>query len=75
MFDAIIGWIGMVVVGILGLLAIRWKLKADSANKKIDDYQKSFDKWQIDAAKRVEEARRQVAGKSPIDPKSRKDFE
>ena len=74
MFDAIVGWIGAAIVGALGLFAIRWKLKADSAKKQIDDYQKSSDKWQIEAAKRVEEIRRQAANKAPIDPKIRDDF-
>lgn len=75
MFDAIVGWIGAAVVGALGLLAIRWKLRADSTKNQIDDYQKSSDKWQIETAKRVEEIKRQAANKAPIDPKSRKDFE
>ncbi len=75
MFDAIVGWIGAAVVGALGLFAIRWKLKADSAKNQIDDYQQSSDKWQIEAAKRVEEERRQAANKAPIDTKNRSDFE
>ncbi len=74
MFDAIVGWIGAAVVGALGLFAIRWKLKADNAKKQIDDYQQSSDKWQIEAAKRVEEAKRKAANKAPIDTKIRDDF-
>lgn len=75
MFDAIVGWIGAAVVGALGLFAIRWKLKAENAKKQIDDYQQSSDKWQIEAAKRVEEVKRQADGKAPIDTKNRRDFE
>ena len=75
MFDAIVGWIGAAVVGALGLFAIRWKLKAENANNQIDDYQQSSDKWQIEAAKRVEEIRRQAANKAPIDQNNRDHFE
>ena len=74
MLDAIVRWIGAAVVGTLGLFAIRWKMRADSAKKQIDDYHKSSDKWQIEAAKRVEEERRQSANKAPIDKKNRDDF-
>lgn len=75
MFDAIVGWILAVVVGAFGLIAVRWKLRANKAQKQINDYQQSSDRWQIEAAKRVEEVKRQVANKAPIDLKNRKDFE
>lgn len=74
MFDAIVGWIGAAVVGALGVWSILLGLKAERMAKKIDDYQQSSDKWQIEAAKRVEEARRQSANKAPIDTKIRDNF-
>lgn len=75
MIDAIVGWIGAAVFGALGVLAIYFQWKADNLRKQIEDYQQSSDKWQIEAAKRVEEERRQSANKAPIDKKNRKDFE
>lgn len=75
MFDAIIGWIVAAGAAALALWGARWKVKADRAKQQIDDYQRSSDKWQMDAAKRVEEVKRQSAGRAPIDPKERKEFE
>jgi cell division protein FtsB len=75
MFDAIIGWIVAAGAAALAIWGVRWKVKADRAARQIDGYQKSSDKWQEDAAKRVEEVKRQAAGKAPIDPKARKDLE
>lgn len=75
MFDAIIGWIVAAGAAALALWGVRWKVKADRAKQQIDGYQRSSDQWQMDAAKRVADIKRQSAGKSPIDPKERKEFE
>lgn len=75
MFETIIGWIVAAGAAALALWGVRWKVKADRATRQIDDYQKSSDKWQMDAARRVEEVKRQADGKAPIDPKDRKEFE
>jgi hypothetical protein len=75
MFDAIIGWIVAAGAGALAVWGVRWKIRANRSRKQIDDYQLSSDRWQSDAARRIEEVRRQATGKAPIDPKARKDFE
>lgn len=75
MFDTIIGWIVTAGVGALAIWGVRWKIIANRSQKQIDDYQLSSDRWQSDAARRIEEVRRQATGKAPIDPKARKDFE
>ncbi len=75
MFDAIIGWIVAAGAGALAIWGVLWKLKADRATRQIDGYKKSSDRWQENAARRVEELKRQADAKAPIDPKVRKDFE
>lgn len=75
MFDAIIGWIVAAGAAALAIWGVRWKVKADRATRQIDDYQKSSDKWQADAEKRVEDIRRKAAGRAQINAKDRKDFE
>ncbi len=78
MLDAIIGWAvaaGAAGAAALAIWGLRWKTRSARAERKIDDYQQSSDEWQEDAARRVEVIRRQAAGKAPIDPKERKDFE
>ncbi|MBK9952834.1 MAG: hypothetical protein IPP10_15405 [Candidatus Competibacteraceae bacterium] len=75
MIDTIIGWIVAAGAAALAVWGLRWKVKADQATRQIDGYQKSSNKWQEDAAKRVEEVKRQAANKAPIDPKERKDLE
>lgn len=74
MIETIVSWVGAAVVGALGIWAIILKRKAERIEKQMDDYQQSSDKWQIEAAKRVEEERRQSANKAPIDTKNRDDF-
>ena len=67
------------VAGIAGALAIwlgglaAWrKQKADSARRKRLEAEADY----IDGSfKRLEEARRRAAGKAPVDPKKRTDFE
>ena len=75
MLDAIIGILVTAGAGALALWGARHKWRADRAKRQIDDYQLSSDKWQRDAAKRVEEIKRKAAGEAPIDPKARKEFE
>lgn len=75
MFDAIIGWIVAAGAAALAIWGASWKIKADRAKKQIDDYQISSDRWQSDAAKRVENIKRQADGKAPIDPKERGEFD
>lgn len=74
-FDAIVGWAVTVGVAALALWGVRWKVRAVRAKQQIDDYQKSSNQWEMGARERVEEARRQAAGKAKIDPNKRTDFE
>jgi len=75
MFDAIIGWVVAAGAGALAIWGVRWKVRAKRAKQQIDDYQLSSDRWELDAKRRIEEVKRQAAGKAPIDPKNRRDFE
>ncbi len=75
MLDAIIGWLVVAGSVALALWGVRLKVRADRAKRQIDDYQLSSDRWEMDAKRRIEEVKRQAAGKAPIDPKNRKDFE
>jgi hypothetical protein len=75
MFDAIIGILVTVGAGAFAIWGARWKFRAERSKQQIDDYQRSSDLWHMNAAKRVEEIKRQAAEKKPIDPKERKDFE
>lgn len=75
MIDTIIGILITAGAGAFAFLGARWKWRADRAKRQIDDYQLSSDRWQQDAAKRIEQIKREAAGKSPIDPKERKEFE
>lgn len=74
MLDAIIGWLVALGAGALALWGVRWKVRANRVQQKIDDYQRSSDQWEIDARKRIEAIRKQAAGEAPIDPKDRKEF-
>lgn len=75
MFDTIIGWAIATGAAALALWGIRWKLKAGKAQSQINSYQDSSTKWQQEAAKRVEQVKREAEGKAPVDPKNRIDFE
>lgn len=75
MLDTIIGILVTAGAAALALWGVRWKVRADRAKRQIDDYQLSSDKWQRDAAKRVDQIKREAAGKAPINPKERKEFE
>lgn len=75
MLDTIIGILVTAGAGALALWGVRQKARADRAKRQIDDYRLSSDKWQRDAAKRVEQIKREAARKAPIDPKNRKEFE
>lgn len=75
MFDTIIGWVVAAGAAALALWGVRWKIRAGKAQQQIDGYQQSSDRWKEDAARRVEAIKRQSAGKAPIDPKDRSEFE
>ncbi len=75
MFDAIIDWVVAAGAGALAIWGVRWKVRAERAKQQIDDYQLSSDRWELDAKRRLEEVKRQAAGKAPIDTKARDDFE
>lgn len=75
MIDTIIGWLVAAGAGALAIWGVRWKVRADRAKQQIDDYQLSSDRYKADAKRRIEEVKRQAAGKAPIDTKARNDFE
>lgn len=75
MIDTIIGILITAGAGAFAIWGARHKWRADRAKRQIDDYQLSSDRWQRDAAARVEEIKKEAAMKAPIDPKNRKDFE
>lgn len=75
MFDTIIGWIVAAGAAALALWGVWWKLKAGKAQSQLNSYQDSSTKWQQEAAKRVEQVKREAEEKAPVDPKNRRDFE
>lgn len=75
MLDTIIGILITAGAGAFAIWGARHKWRADRAKRQIDDYQISSDKWQQDAANRVERIKREAAGKAPIDPIVRDEFE
>lgn len=75
MLDAIIGWLFAVGAGALALLGLRWKWRGDAEREVRERRQAESDEWAAKARSRVEEIRRGNAGKAPIDPKDRRNFE
>lgn len=75
MIEAIVGWVAAGAALALAVFGVRWKIRAQKSERQIKGYQESSDKWQIEAARRVEEIKKRTANQAPIDTKKRTDFE
>lgn len=73
--ESILAGVGALIFGAIAFWGAIWKNKANRRQAELDAIHRESGQHAEKLARQLEEARRQAAGKAPIDPKKRSDFE
>lgn len=73
--ESILAALATIAVGAFAFWGTMWKAKANRRQSELDQIYRESDLRAEKLVQQLEAARRQAAGKAPIDPKKRSDFE